>query len=146
MRTHWRKCLFSWPSSKSIQFLIQILPEYHISVFNRSWNEKLDQKKAAETAAENEGKAKAAEELANWTTQREVRLNAKKDKNRSEEQVLLETLESEIDGGSTWDRVIKLIDASAEAGEAGKVDVTRMKKLFIQLKNEPLEQTRGETI
>ena len=44
----------------------------------------------------------------------------------------------------TWDRVTKLIDSSADATEAvSGPDVSRMKKLFIQLKNEPLEATRG---
>lgn len=65
------------------------------------------------------------------------------DKNRSEEQVLLETLESEADAGSTWDRVTKMIDATAEGSESSKSDVVRMRKLFIQLKNEPLDKTRG---
>jgi len=89
-------------------------------------------------------KHQALEDLSNWTTQRSIRLNAKKDANRSEEQVLLEQLESEIDVGNTWDRVSKLIDAGADfSAEAEKSDVSRMRKLFIQLKNEPLEVTRG---
>ena len=82
--------------------------------------------------------------MANWGTQRSIRMHAKKDANRSEEQVLLEQLESEIDIGNVWDRVSKLIDAGAEySADSGKADVTRMRKLFIQLKNEPLEVTRG---
>lgn len=43
----------------------------------------------------------------------------------------------------TWDRVSKLIDSSAEAVDSKGSDVSRMRKLFIQLKNEPLEHTRG---
>ena len=119
------------------------LKRLQIRVFNRAWQAKLDQKRAAEAEAEQAVRTTAADELGNWNAQRDVRLNAKKDKNRSEEQVLLETLESEIDGGSTWDRVTKLIDSTAEAADSGKVDVVRMRKLFIQLKNEPLEKTRG---
>jgi hypothetical protein len=87
-------------------------------------------------------KAKAAEDMANWVAQREIRMSAKKDKNRSEEQVLLEGIESDADGNNVWERVTKLIDQSAEP-ETGKADVTRMRKLFIQLKNEPLERTRA---
>ena len=82
--------------------------------------------------------------MSNWTAQRNVRLSAKKEKNRSEEQVLLESLESEVEGGNAWDRVTKLIDISADATtDSKKSDVSRMRKLFIQLKNEPLESTRG---
>ena len=113
-----------------------------LSAFNRAWSAKLEQKRAAEFDAEKAGRTKAAEELANWSSQREIRLSAKKDKNRSEEQVLLEAIESDSDGSNTYDRVTKLIDSTAEP-ESGKADVTRMRKLFIQLKNEPLEKTRS---
>ena len=112
------------------------------SAFNRQWNIKLQQKREAELEADRILKAKAAEDMANWHAQREVRLNAKKEKNRSEEQVLLETIESDADGANVWERVTKLIDQTAEV-EAGKADVVRMRKLFIQLKNEPLDKTRG---
>ena len=65
------------------------------------------------------------------------------DTNRSEEQILLESLESEVDAANTWDRVAKLIDAANDTTMAANADVTRMRKLFIQLKNEPLESTRS---
>jgi hypothetical protein len=103
----------------------------------------VEERRLNETEAERNTKSKAAEDLANWTAQRNVRLSAKKEKNRSEEQVLLESLESEVEGGNAWERVTKLIDISAEAVEAKKSDVSRMRKLFIQLKNEPLLSTRG---
>jgi hypothetical protein len=87
-------------------------------------------------------------------------LTAKKESNRSEEQVHLEALESEVEVMKNWDRVIKLIDTGstgstggtskdsnaskeAEAALARGSDVSRMRKLFIQLKNDPLEVTRG---
>ena len=55
----------------------------------------------------------------------------------------MESLESEVDAANTWDRVGKLIDASNDTTIATNADVTRMRKLFIQLKNEPLESTRA---
>jgi Clathrin light chain len=64
------------------------------------------------------------------------------DTNRSEEQILLESLESEVDAANTWDRVAKLIDVANDTTIPNNADVTRMRKLFIQLKNEPLEATR----
>jgi hypothetical protein len=60
--------------------------------------------------------------------------------------VLLETLESEVEMLKTWDRVAKLIDASVESADHKGSDVARMRKLFIQLKNEPLEVTRGAAL
>jgi hypothetical protein len=74
-------------------------------------------------------------------------LNAKKEVNRTEEQVLLEQQESDLDAGNVWDRVTKLIEASVDQpDDANKADVSRMRKLFIQLKNEPLESTRGALV
>jgi hypothetical protein len=46
-----------------------------------------------------------------------------------------------------WERVTKLIDSNESASsEAKGSDTGRMRKLFIQLKNEPLEATRGAAI
>ena len=105
----------------------------------------MDAKRAAETQHDTEVKTKATEELANWTTQRKIRLEAKKEKNRSEEQILLETLESEADGGNSWERATKLIDiSSGDVANNGKADVSRMKKLFIQLKSDSLDKTRAQ--
>eukprot|EP01036_Dinobryon_divergens_P039049 gene39049-51374_t len=120
------------------------LEEDALVIFNKSWNQKLEAKRAAEFEHEKASRAKAQEDYATWKTQRDIRLNSKKESNRSEEQVLLEALESEVEMLRTWDRVTKLIDSSVEATEVvNGPDVSRMKKLFIQLKNEPLEVTRG---
>lgn len=107
----------------------------------------MDAKRAAEVQHGVEVKAKATEELVNWTTQRKIRLDAKKEKNRSEEQILLETLESDADGGNTWERASKMIDiASGDAASNGRADVSRMKKLFIQLKSDSLDKTRVQSV
>lgn len=114
------------------------------SAFNLKWNAALEVKKNTEIEAEAKAKSAAADEFSKWTSQREIRLAAKKDSNRTQEQVFLETVSSDLDGPNTWERVTKLIDANMDAtSESGKADVTRMRKLFIQLKNEPLEATRG---
>ncbi len=118
---------------------------YPSSAFNKQWAEQLEQKRQAELAFDNESKQQAAADLQSWITQRNARLNAKKDKNRSEEQVLLEKVEYELESGNTWERVSKLIDTDID-GDSDKSDTSRMRKLFIQLKNEPLETTRGAAI
>ena len=109
--------------------------------FNKVWSAKLESKRAAEFEHEKTVRTKAAEDLSSWTTQRDIRLTAKKDSNRSEEQVLLEALESEVEVLKTWERVTKLIDNTDPIDAKGS-DVSRMRKLFIQLKSEPLEVTR----
>lgn len=102
-------------------------------------------KRREELAFDAAAKDKAAGDLAEWTAQRQVKLNANKDKNRSEEQVLLEKVEYELESGNTWGRVTQLIDHDADA-DSDKSDTSRMRKLFIQLKNEPLESSRGAPV
>eukprot|EP01038_Epipyxis_sp_PR26KG_P011887 gene11887-15905_t len=117
------------------------IEEDALTKFNKAWNAKLELKRAAEYEHEKTVRAKAAEDLLSWNTQRDIRLTAKKDSNRSEEQVSLEALESEVEVLKTWERVTKLIDNNDPVDAKGS-DVSRMRKLFIQLKNEPLEITR----
>jgi hypothetical protein len=121
------------------------LPTYCNRKFNREWNIKLEQKRQAEFEQEKAVRAASEEDKNNWNAQREVKLKAKKDSNRSEEAVLKEQLESEADNLKTWERVSKLIDAGETADSKGS-DTARMHKLFIQLKNEPLETTRAATL
>eukprot|EP01034_Spumella_vulgaris_P032561 gene32561-40177_t len=113
-----------------------------LTKFNKEWNIKLEAKRAAEFEHEKAARAKAQSDLENWTTQRSIRMNAKKDTNRTEEHVVIEAIESESDNLKTWDRVTKLIDAG-EVVDPKATDTSRMRKLFIQLKNEPLEVTRA---
>ena len=115
------------------------------SAFNKNWNEQLELKRQAEASHDSNSKVDAANDLSNWSAQRAVRLTAKKDKNRSEEQVLLENIEYELESGNIWERVTKLIDNDTD-GDTSKSDTARMRKLFIQLKNEPLDSSRGATV
>ena len=110
--------------------------------FNKEWNVKLDKKREAEFEKEKSVRAASEEEKSNWNAQRDIRLKAKKDSNRSEEAVVQEQLASESENLKTWERVSKLIDAGEVADNKGS-DTSRMRKLFIQLKNEPLEVTRA---
>lgn len=57
------------------------LPEFNflnIRAFNKLWNAKLDAKKLVEAEAERAVKAKATEDMSNWTAQRDIRLHTKK--------------------------------------------------------------------
>ena len=103
----------------------------------------MEEKRAKEYEYEKQVRASAQDELDQWKLQRDARLNAKKDKNRTEEAVVIESLVSEVDAFKLWDRVSKLVDLSENPDKKGQ-DTSRMRKLFIQLKNEPLEFTRQE--
>ncbi len=71
------------------------LEEDPLSVFNKEWNAKLEVKRASEFEHDKAARAKAQVDADNWTTQREIRLTAKKDANRTEEHVVVEAIESE---------------------------------------------------
>ena len=103
----------------------------------------MEAKRAAEYEHEKQSRAQATEEMAGWKQQREIRITTKKETNRIEEKVKVETTESEVTNLKVWDRVSKLIN-SEEIDTKGS-DTTRMRKLFIQLKNEPLELSRAAT-
>jgi hypothetical protein len=122
------------------------IEEDALTIFNKEWAKKLDAKREQEFQHDKAAREKASEELANWKTQRDVRLNAKKDKNRTEEAVTIETLDAESGNAKPWDRLPKLIDSNEAAPSEGTKDVSRMRKLFIHLKNEPLEETRAASL
>ena len=50
----------------------------NIRAFYKVWNAKLDAKKLVEAEAERAVKAKATEDMSNWTAQRDIRLHTKK--------------------------------------------------------------------
>lgn len=111
---------------------------HYPSAFNNAWMITLNAKRDKEAEMERTVRTNAAEDMAKWTQQREIRLKAKKETNRSEEQLLLETLESEADpAGNSWERIGKLIPADADA-EGKKADVKRMRSLLIELKRDPV--------
>mmetsp|Transcript_890 Transcript_890/g.1513 ORF Transcript_890/g.1513 Transcript_890/m.1513 type:complete len:144 (-) Transcript_890:209-640(-) len=113
-----------------------------LAQFNIEWNAKLEKKREEEFENEKASRATAEEERTTWDQQRDIRLKAKKESNRSEEQVMQEQLVSESENLKTWERVGKLIEAGEQPEGKGS-DTSRMRSLFIQLKNEPLDTTRG---
>lgn len=108
--------------------------------FNAAWKIKLDEKRVIEMNVEKEQRAKAAEELSTFSSQRDIKLKAKKESNQNAEKVFVESVTKDLASTQVWDRVTKLIDVNAveKAEDSSKSDVSRMRKLFIHLKNEPV--------
>jgi hypothetical protein len=73
-------------------------------------------------------------DLSDWNNQRNIRLNKKKENNRTSQAVVIETLASEQSDKAAWARVLKMININ-DSPAAGKADVSRMSKIFIQLKS-----------
>jgi hypothetical protein len=111
------------------------------SAFNAAWKLKLEEKMQHEFEEEKKARAKAAEELATFHTQRNIKLTAKKESNRNGEAVFVDAIKADEQSANYWDRVTKLIDAGGDSADPTKSDVGRMRKLFIQLKNEPMGVT-----
>jgi len=109
--------------------------------FEVEWNKRLDAKIEEEKVAAAKVEEAAKKELDDWKKQREIRLEKKKETNRSTEKVFVEQIESALVSKNTWERVTKLVDISQDAADSEKSDVGKMRSLFVQLKNKPVEGT-----
>ena len=111
-----------------------------LTKFTKEWEAKLQEKIGSEQEEEKKARESAKNELEDWSKQREIRLTKKKEMNRSTESVFVEQIESALVSKNTWERVTKLVDITqSDAKDGLKSDVGRMRSLFVQLKNEPIE-------
>ncbi|KAK7203753.1 clathrin light chain [Myxozyma melibiosi] len=67
--------------------------------------------------------------------------NDKKEKaiaqTREEEAEFIKSQESTVSGGTTWERIAKLVDLSEKNARTAKYDKTRFRELLLSLKNDP---------
>ncbi|KAK9237242.1 clathrin light chain [Lipomyces kononenkoae] len=67
--------------------------------------------------------------------------NDKKDKaiaqTRAEEQEFIESRENSVAGGTTWERIVKLVDISEKHARTSTVDKSRFRELLLSLKDDP---------
>jgi hypothetical protein len=104
--------------------------------FNAKWEKELATKEQEEKAEIAKQEKEANKELEQWNAQRDIKLKAKKESNRSAEGLTKEKIEAEAHPEKNpWERVLSMVDAK---DQVGGTEVTRMHSLFIQLKNDPL--------
>jgi hypothetical protein len=115
----------------------EIVEDSQLTSFNKKWQADIDAKATEEVKLASKLKSDAEEALSNWRKERDLRLKAKAESNRSEESVITEGLVVDKDQKAGWDRVLKLVDVTATDAQ-GKSDTSKMHTLFIQLKNEPI--------
>ena len=107
--------------------------------FNAEWSKSLNAKADEETAMKTKMMQEAKAELDNWKKQQEIRVTTKKDTNRAEEKRQVEQTEAAADPSrNPWERVITLVDPHVDGSASKDTDTSRMHKLFIQLKNDPV--------
>lgn len=107
----------------------------HMQKFNQEFQETLKQRMAEEDAAKAEMEAAAKAAVDSFIAKREAKLEARLSKNREDEQAKLEDIEADLENDNSWQRVNKLVDLTVD-GNNNLDDTTRMRDVFIMLKNE----------
>ena len=123
-------------SCRNLPLFLQLTFPSICSAFNAEWEQKLSAKANEEVAIKAKMASEAAAEMDNWKKQRDIRMNTKKDTNRTEEKRQVEQTEAAANPeNNPWERVISLIDPHVDGSASKDTDTARMHKLFIQLKN-----------
>lgn len=138
------------------------------SKFMRVYEQQIAEKAVDQEKVAHESKDKAKADMDKFVAERSRIKESKQEANRVHEQATLEKLAADLEGDNPWERVVSLVeleanrkqklaalnakkDSKAKEVEAPKPakkdedeeDVSRMRQLFVQLKAEPLEKTRG---
>ena len=114
-------------------------PSFSDSAFNAEWAVTLSKKADEEMEVKSQMMTEAKTELDNWTKQQEIRVTTKKETNRTEEKRQVEQTQAAANPeNNPWERVISLVDPHVDGSASKDTDTSRMHKLFIQLKNEPM--------
>lgn len=81
--------------------------------------------------------SQAKEALEKFEADRQEKIRDTMQKNREKEQVMMEEFASEIESENPWERIVSLVDLQTGMSDEN-FDVSRMRQVFIQLKNSPL--------
>lgn len=103
--------------------------------WNEEWQVTLSARKDEENAMKAEMVESARVALEEFKAGREAKREAKMAKNREDEQAKLEDIEADLENDNSWQRVSKMVDLTQDGAESG-VDTTRMRDMFILLKND----------
>lgn len=133
------------------------------------YEQQIAEKAGEQEKVAHESKDKAKADMDRFAAERVRIKESKQQANRVREQATLEKLAADLEAENPWERVVSLVDletnrkqklAALNAKKDAKTkepeappkptkkddedeDVTRMRQLFVQLKAEPLEKTRG---
>jgi hypothetical protein len=106
-----------------------------IKKFNEEFQELIKVRMAEEDAAKSKMEAAAKLALEEFQAKRETMHEARLAKNREDEQAKLEDIEADMENDNSWQRVNKMVDMTQDGPSNGD-DTTRMRDVFITLKNE----------
>ncbi|RLN52654.1 hypothetical protein BBJ29_009332 [Phytophthora kernoviae] len=144
-----------------------------LTKFMHEYEEKIAIKAQEQEKVAVECKAKAEQDMTQFVTERERIKESKMQSNRVFEQATLEKMVADLQNENPWERVVTLVDLEvnrkkklealnnsnktdnkdqkpvavpAKKTAEDEEDVSRMRQLFVQLKAQPLEQTRAEAV
>lgn len=110
---------------------------------NRKNGIAVEKRRALEENLKKEVSHAANNDLSRLLEQRNARRKARHETHLQSEQALAEEVNNALDSSKVWDVIAKLSDTTQDNALKKTSDLTRMRKLMIALKNEPLESTRG---
>lgn len=110
----------------------------------RKWREeqkaRLEEKDREEERKKEELREQARKELEDWYKHHEEAISKTKAANRNaEKQFVAET--DEIEPGTEWERIAKLCDFNPKTNKSSK-DISRMRSIILQLKQNPLATSK----
>ncbi|XP_045480505.1 clathrin light chain isoform X2 [Harmonia axyridis] len=109
----------------------------------RKWREeqikRLEEKDAEEEKKKQELREIAKKELEDWYKNHEEAIAKTKAANRNAEKQFVSE-ENDIEPGTEWERIAKLCDFNPKAKQGNK-DVSRMRSLILQMKQNPIQSS-----
>ncbi|XP_049546216.1 clathrin light chain isoform X3 [Anopheles darlingi] len=114
----------------------------------RKWREdqkaRLEEKDREEERKKDELREQARKELEDWYKHHDEAISKTKAANResaknAEKQFVAET--DEIEPGTEWERIAKLCDFNPKTNKSSK-DISRMRSIILQLKQNPIQSTK----
>ena len=104
--------------------------------FNNKFRKQVEEKDAKERELKQKRRDEASKQLSDWFKKRVEQLEKRKEQNRIEQDETQNEIMAAMD--DSWRRVVSLVDVQNPS--AGEFDISRMKDVLVQLKNEPLPE------
>lgn len=97
----------------------------------------LQERREASRQLKKDGEVQAKKDIEKFHEDRTSTIASRAERNRKEEANSLADLESVMEHGTLWEKVGRLVDLTPKAGQTyAREDLSRMRTLLIQLKNE----------
>ena len=107
-----------------------------IQLWRRNKEEMLEQKEAESSEEMRRWREAAQQELSDWYDHHNSQVETRKQDNRAAEQAFIEERDQSVPG-TEWEKVANLCDFSAKGPGRNSKDVSRMRSIYLHLKENP---------